>query len=163
MARTSASFGYGRLLAADSRKVGEGDLLGAVEYGTNDGPWKLPEDFRKLNGVLRWNRGDAANGLTLTAMGYDGKWNSTDQIPCRAVDEGLIDRFGSIDPSDGGDSHRYSLAADWRRGREDSLTRVSVYGLRYGLNLFSNFTYFLDDPENGGGVEVLGRGGCFVV
>jgi len=146
---TPGSEGYARLLAADSRKMGEGDLLGAVEVGRNNGPWVRPDDFRKLNGVLRWNWGDAANGLTITAMGYDGRWSSTDQIPERAVAEGLISRFGEIDPTDGGSSNRYSLTADWRRGSDKSLTRASVYSLRYGLDLFSNFTYFLDDPVNG--------------
>ncbi len=146
---TPGGYGYGRLLVADSAKVRGGDLLGAVEYGTNDGPWKLPEDFRKLNGVLRWNRGDAARGFTLTAMGYDGRWNSTDQIPERGVREGTLDRYGFVDGSDGGRSHRYSLSAELRRGSAEALTRANAYVLRYGLELFSNFTYFLDDPENG--------------
>jgi hypothetical protein len=147
--------GYGRLLAADSVKAGGGDLLGAFEYGVNDGPWVHPDDYRKLNGILRWNRGDAGNGLTVTAMGYDGTWNSTDQIPERAVSAGLISRYGTIDPTDGGSTYRYSLAADWRRGTESSLTRASAYALRYRLNLFSNFTYFLDDPVNGDQFEQL--------
>ncbi len=146
---TPGSYGYGRLLVADSARVRGGDLVGAVEYGTNDGPWKLPEDFRKLNGVLRWNWGDAARGFTLTAMGYDGRWSSTDQIPERGVREGLIDRYGFVDDTDGGRSHRYSLSAELRRGSASSLTRAGAYVLRYGLDLFSNFTYFLDDPVNG--------------
>ncbi len=97
---TPGTEGYGRLLAADSKRVGDGDLLGAVELGRNNGPWVRPDDYRKVNGLVRWNRGDAANGLTVTAMGYDGRWNSTDQIPDRAVTEGLISRFGNIDPTD---------------------------------------------------------------
>jgi hypothetical protein len=145
---TPGSYGYGRLLVADSTKVRDGDLLGALEYGRNDGPWDLEEGFRKFNGLLRWNRGDTANGFTLTAMGYDGEWNSTDQIPQRAVSEGLIGRYGFIDPSDGGQSHRFSLSAEMRRGSGSTLTRASAYVLRYGLELFSNFTYFLDDPVN---------------
>jgi hypothetical protein len=148
-------YGYARLLAADSAKWGGGDLLGALEVGRNDGPWVHPDDYRKLNGVVRWNRGDAGNGLTVTAMGYDGKWNSTDQIPERAVAAGLVDRFGTLDPSDAGRSYRYSLAAAWRRGTATSLTRASVYALRYGLHLFSDFTYFLDDPVNGDQFEQL--------
>ncbi len=152
---TPGDFGYERLLAADATKWRDGDLLGAVEVGRNNGPWDRPDEYRKLNGVLRWNRGDASNGLTVTAMGYDGKWNSTDQIPERAVREGLIDRFGAIDPTDGGRSYRYSLAADWRRGSENSLSRASAYVLRYGLNLFSDFTYFLDDPVHGDQFEQL--------
>jgi hypothetical protein len=152
---TPGDYGYERLLAADSTRWGDGDLLGAFELGRNNGPWKRPDDYRKLNGVLRWNRGDAGNGLTLTAMGYDGRWNSTDQIPERAVEDGLIDRYGAVDPTDGGRSYRYSLAADWRRGNETSLTRASAYALRYGLDLFSDFTYFLDDPVHGDQFEQL--------
>ena len=152
---TPGDYGYARLLAAASVKWAGGDLLGAVESGRNNGPWVHPDDYRKLNGVLRWNRGDSGNGLTLTAMGYDGKWSSTDQIPERAVREGLIGRFDTIDPTSGGRTYRYSLAADWRRGRESSLIRASAYALHYGLNLFSNFTYFLDDPVNGDQFEQL--------
>jgi hypothetical protein len=141
--------GYRRFVAADSFSLGSGALLGAVEYNQNDGPWERPDDFRKVNGLLRWSRGDAANGLTVTAMGYDGRWDSTDQIPERAVEQGLIGRYGLIDPTDGGSSHRYSLAAELRRGTERSLSRVHAWMLDYRLDLFSNFTYFLDDPENG--------------
>jgi hypothetical protein len=155
LALTPGEYGYARLLAADSVKYGGGDLLGGFEVGANNGPWVHPDDYHKLNGVLRWNRGDAGNGLTVTAMGYDGKWNSTDQIPERAVDEGLIDRYGAIDPTDGGRAYRFSLAADWRRGSDTSLTRASAYALRSGLDLFSNFTYFLDDPVHGDQFEQI--------
>lgn len=146
---TGGSHGYGRLLVADSIETGGGQLLGALEGLRNDGPWDLPEDYRKANGVLRFHRGDSASGFTLTAMGYDGEWNASDQVPRRAVEQGLISRFGTIDRSGGGSSHRYSLSAELRRGDESSLTRVMGYALDYRLSLFSNFTYFLDDPVNG--------------
>ncbi|MES1242316.1 MAG: TonB-dependent receptor [Acidobacteriota bacterium] len=149
---TGGSHGYGRLLVADSVDLGGsggGQLLGAVEGLRNDGPWDLEEDYRKANGLVRFHRGDAARGFTLTAMGYDGDWKSTDQIPRRAVEQGLLSRFGAVDPTDGGSSHRYSLSAEVRRGDERSLTRVMGYAIDYSLDLFSNFTYFLDDPDNG--------------
>jgi outer membrane receptor protein involved in Fe transport len=146
---TPGILGYARLLAADSKKVGDGNLLGGVELSRSNGPWVHPDDYRKANGVVRFNRGDVANGMTLSAMGYSGRWSSTDQIAGRAVTEGLVSRFGAIDPSDGGDSKRFSLAADFRRGSADSLTRVRAFGLYYDLDLFSNFTYFLDDPVHG--------------
>ncbi|HTQ81094.1 MAG TPA: TonB-dependent receptor [Thermoanaerobaculia bacterium] len=146
---TPGSNGYLRTLVADSREWGGGNLLGGLELSRNNGPWVHPDDYRKLNGVLRYNEGDIANGLTVSAMGYSGRWDSTDQIAERAVTEGLISRYGSLDPSDGGDSKRFSLSADLRRGTDDSLTRVRAYGLYYDLNLFSNFTYFLDDPVHG--------------
>jgi len=146
---TPGTQGYARALAADSREWAGGTLLGGVELSRSDGPWVHPDDYRKANGVLRFTSGDVVNGFTLSVMGYSGRWNSTDQIPERAVTAGLTSRFGAIDPSDGGDSKRFSLSGDYRRGSEESLTRVRAYGLYYNLNLFSNFTYFLDDPVHG--------------
>ena len=146
---TGGTYGYGRVLAAGSQPVGGGDLLGAFEFLHNDGPWVHPDDYKKYNGVVRYSRGDAGRGYSLTAMGYSGTWDSTDQVPLRAVDDGTIDRFGAIDPSDGGESHRYSLAADLRQTVGSAVLRERVYALHYDLKLFSNFTYFLDDPVNG--------------
>jgi outer membrane receptor protein involved in Fe transport len=82
-------------------------------------------------------------------MAYKADWNSTDQIPRRAVDEGLIGRFGAIDPSDGGRSSRYSLSGEWRSLEGETSRALSVYAIKSRLNLFSNFTFFLDDPVNG--------------
>ena len=82
-------------------------------------------------------------------MGYRATWDATDQIPQRAVEQGLIDRFGALDTTDGGDSYRYSGSVDWQRTRGNAATRVTAYGLAYDLNLYSNFTFLLDDPENG--------------
>jgi hypothetical protein len=142
--------GYARALFAGSRDTGRGNLLGALELGHDDGPWTHRDDFQKLNGVLNYSRGNAANGFTLTAMGYHGRWNSTDQIPQRAVSEGLIGRFGAIDPTDGGHSYRYSVSGNWQHSSGNStLTRITAYGIGYDLKLFSNFTYFLDDPVHG--------------
>jgi outer membrane receptor protein involved in Fe transport len=82
-------------------------------------------------------------------MGYRARRNSTDQVPARAISEGLLPRFGGIDSSDGGATHRYSLSADVQRSHGRHLTRATAYLVRYTLNLFSNFTFFLDDPING--------------
>src|SRR5262249_28102763 len=104
---------------------------------------------RKFNGVLRYSQGTADNGFAVTAMGYHNRWTSTDQVAARAVTSGLISRFGSLDPTDGGNSSRYSLSARWRRSDETSATRVDAFAIRSSLNLYNNFTYFLDDPVNG--------------
>jgi hypothetical protein len=150
MARVSGGQdGWARVLVADSPRFGMGRLLYALELGKNDGPWTRPDDYTKVNGVLRYSRGDSRNGLSLTAMGYRATWDSTDQVPQRAIDSGAIDRFGLIDDSDGGDTSRYSVAVDWQRSGVASVTRATAFGFKYDLNLFSNFTYFLDDPENG--------------
>ena len=90
-------------------------------------------------------------------MGYDGHWNATDQIPRRAVEQGLITRFGNIDPTDAGNAFRYSLTFDGLRSRANQSTRVTAYALRGGLNLFQNFTYFLENPVDGDQVEQEGQ------
>jgi hypothetical protein len=140
---------FGRALYAASKPVGRGHLLYAGEVYHSDGPWVRPDDFRKLNGILRYSRGDQQDGFSLTAMGYHGRWNSTDQIPQRAVDDGRLDRFGLVDDTDRGETHRFTLAGEWRRSTGAGLTVVKGYAIDYGLDLFSNFTYFLDDPERG--------------
>jgi len=143
------SYQYGRALFAASPAVGPGHLVVAFESSTNAGPWSVPDSYRKLNGVLRYSQGDAVNGFSLTAMGYHGEWNATEAVPQRAVDEGLVGRFGSIDPTDGGHTYRYSVAGEWQRAGRGSLTKISGYGLAYDLDLISNFTFFLDDPVHG--------------
>ena len=89
--------GWGRFLGAASPHVGGGHLLTALEVVHDDGPWERPDDYRKANAVVRFSRGDATNGFSVTGLGYWAKWNSTDQVPQRAIDEGLIGRFGLID------------------------------------------------------------------
>jgi hydrogenase/urease accessory protein HupE len=146
---TGGSFDYYRGLVADSIKIGDGRLLYAVEGNYNDGPWLNGNHFSKGNAVLRYSRGSDASGWSATAMAYGANWNATDQIPRRAVDTGLLDRFGLIDPSDGGRSRRYSLTAEWHRQSDHSATQAMAYGVYSLLDLYSNFTYFLEDPVRG--------------
>ena len=98
---------------------------------------------------MRYSRGNNVNGLSLTVMAYRGEWNATQAVPRRAVDAGAIDRFGTIDPTDKGNSHRVSAAAEWQHGRGSTLSKVQAYGIGYGLMLLNNFTFYLDDPEHG--------------
>ena len=146
---TVGSFGYERALFANSQSLDEGKLLYAFEGVGYDGPWVNPDNYHRFNGVLRYSNGTSANGIAITGMGYDSKWNSTDQIAQRAVDDGSISRFGAIDPSDGGETSRYNLSFQGRHTEGDLQYFVNAYAFRYKLNLWSNFTYFLDDPVNG--------------
>ncbi len=141
--------GYDRAIVAGSQKVLSGTMLGAVEVSHNDGPWVQPDAFQKFNGVLRYSQGDAIDGFTLTGMANHGQWNSTDTVPQRAIANGIIGRFGTLDASDGGNTYRYSFSGDWQHGSSSTLTKVTAYGIGYNLNLFSNFTFYLDDPVHG--------------
>ena len=141
---------FRRALLAGSRKLDDGQtLLAALELQGNDGPWDNPMNLRKINGVLRLSHDIGANRFDITAMHYQSRWNASDQIPQRAVDAGLISRFGSIDPSGGGDTRRSSLSSQWRQRRDDGAIEGNLYAIRYALNLFSNFTYFDSNPVNG--------------
>ncbi|CAM2070811.1 TonB-dependent receptor [Sulfidibacter corallicola] len=142
--------GFGRLLWAQSTELAhDHNFLSAVEFGRHDGPWLRGDDAKKLNGVLRLSQGDAADGYSLTLMGYDNTWLATDQIPQRAVDTGLIDRYGLADPDLGGDSSRFSLSYSRHRADRDSRSEWFANVAAYDLTLFSNFTYLLENPEQG--------------
>ncbi len=148
---TVGAHGYRRGVVVDSVDAGAGaSVLYGVELQRYDGPWTdLDEDVRKFNGLLKVSADLAGGRGSLTVLGYDNQWNSPDQIPQRAVDQGLIDRLGSLDRSLGGDASRSSVSADWRGPAFGGDLSASAYAIDSALNLFSNFTYFLDDPDNG--------------
>ena len=128
---SGGDYGYERALLAASHDLGAGTLTGGAEFLHNDGPWLKPDDYRKVNGLLRY---------TLPVG---------DQVPQRAVDSGDLGRYDTIDDSDGGTSGRYSLSADYSSPLAGGELRSSGYWIKYKLNLISNFTYFLSDPVNG--------------
>ena len=137
--------GYVRSLLAGSPALGSGNLLYGLELFHNDGPWQVDEHYKKLNGLLRYSEGTRQNGFSVSGMAYRGSWRSTDQIPQRAIDSSLVNRFGSLDSSTGGKTFRYSLSADWVKTGEHSQSKANVWGLRSGLDLWSNFQYCLND------------------
>jgi outer membrane receptor protein involved in Fe transport len=142
---TAGSGQYGRGLLAAAPAFGSGNLLYALEWSHNDGPWQVPEHFQKLNGVLRYSQGSRNDGWSVTGMAYQADWTATDQVPKRAIDSSQIKRFGSLDPSSGGETHRVSLSADWARRGQSSQSRANVWALDYALDLYSNFTYCATD------------------
>ena len=141
--------GYARTLLTSSPQLGDGHLLYAVELMHNDGPFTVKDNYQKKNGVLRYSQGSEANGFHVTAMAYNAKWHATDQIPLRAVQSGALGRFDAVDQSDGGESSRYSLSGECRQASGNVATTVNAYVIRQRLDLFSNFTYFLDNPVDG--------------
>ncbi len=108
---TIGSYGHWRNLVAGSGALGEGTILAAIDTTIYRGPWQVSDDIRKFSGLLRYSQGTDTNGFSLTAMAYANRWTSTDQVPVRAVASGLIDRLGSLDPTDGGNAHRSACPA----------------------------------------------------
>ncbi|RYF35537.1 MAG: TonB-dependent receptor, partial [Comamonadaceae bacterium] len=152
---------YRRLLAAGSRTVGDQTWLGAVELVGNDGPWDVPENLKKANAVLRYSQGSPTQGFSITGMAYKSRWTSTDQVPQRLIDSGELPRFGSLNPTDGGETQRVSLSGKWFNKTAAGETNVSAYAIAYRFSLFSDFTYFLNNPVNGDQFEQTDRRNIF--
>ncbi len=146
---TAGTLGFQRLFGAGSHSLGAGTLLGAFELQHYDGPWDSPDDQRKINAVVRYSEGDDRDGVTVTGMFYHGVWNSTTDQPVRALNEGLIDRFGTLDPSDGGSAQRGSLSARLFKEAAGGSLSANAYVINNQLTLWNDFTHFLVDPVNG--------------
>jgi hypothetical protein len=143
------SFGYKRALNIVSAPLAEGNLLVAADAQLYDGPWAVPDALRKISTVARYSQGTALDGFSVTGMAYAAKWTATNQIPERAVVSGQLDRYGTLNPTDGGDTSRFSLSGRFSATDDTGVTRASAYLIRSQLNLFNDFTYFLNDPVNG--------------
>jgi outer membrane receptor protein involved in Fe transport len=143
--------GYQRGVAGASTTVApDTDLLGAVEWMGNDGPWTVPQGLRKRNGLLQLSGGTRSRGWSLLAMAYEAHWTATDQIPARLLEDGSgFGRYDSLDPTTGGRSRRQSLSGDWHLDTARGRTTLSGYAVGYELDLNSNFTYALERPADG--------------
>jgi hypothetical protein len=146
---TAGSFGYRRLFGIGSSKVGDGTLLVAGEAGTYNGPWINPDDVRKLNTLLRYTQGTALDGFSITGMAYSNRWNSTDQVPQRAIVSGELPRFSAEDPTDGGNTDRFALSARVAGTDDAGSWKANAFAVNSSLDLFNNFSYFLADPLRG--------------
>jgi outer membrane receptor protein involved in Fe transport len=149
------SFATTRLLAAGSPTIGPFATVLAAEAHATDGPFLDRQDLRRVNLFAKATRPLAEGGrFALTATAYDASWNASGQIPERAVASGAIDPYGAIDPTEGGRSHRYSIAASWAwQPSAASSGTAHAFAVDYGLDLFSNFTFYAGDPVNGDGIE----------
>ncbi len=154
----AGEYGYYRSVAAASTAAGRGDLLGAVEAQHYDGPWVREENGHKLNALVRYAQGTRTDGFDASLMLYDAEWDATDQVPRRAVRDGRIDRLGFVDPTLGGASERWSVNLGWRAApAADTRWHANAYVVYSDFELFSNFTYFLDDPLRGDQIAQFDR------
>jgi outer membrane cobalamin receptor len=154
---TGGSFNYQRLFGSTTHALMSGNVLGAMELVHDDGPWTKAQNLRKANAVLRYSEGEAREGWSLAGMYYRGLWNAATDQPERAMDPaymaslGLtpIDRFGTLNPSDGGQAQRMSLSGIYSHGTLDWHVDANAYVINSNLTLWNDFTHFLNDPVHG--------------
>ena len=156
---TLGEFDYLRAVGAANIDLNENtSALLALETNFSDGPWELEQDLEKYNGLVKLIHEQGPWHLEGALSVYDSQWTSTDQVPLRAIESGLIERFGFIDPDLGGKTSRLGITTQGRYDHSDgSETGFNAYAVDYDFSLFSNFTYFLDDPVNGDEFEQLDK------
>nr|WP_321223057.1 TonB-dependent receptor plug domain-containing protein [uncultured Psychroserpens sp.] len=123
----------------------------ATEYIATDGPFESPQNFNRLNIFAKYVTFSPENDkLTLTASHFTSRWDASGQIPQREVDNGNITRFGAIDDTEGGETERTNFNAEFSKRISDKTTfKTNAFYSHYAFELYSNFTFFLEDPING--------------
>ena len=127
----------------------------AGSFYTSDGPFEEPQQFRRFNVFGKVHaHPTAASTLALDVAGYGAAWDASGQVPERAVRSGLIGRFGAIDALEGGTTgHRHANVRYGVDGPDGQRLDVQAYGVRYDFKLFSNFPFFLENPDEGDMIE----------
>ncbi len=141
---TGGEFGYNRAMAANSTKIGDGNLLYGAEFQYYNGAWAVPENSHKYNGMVRYTLDQDNWGVAVNAKAYTNAWTATNQIPQSAIDSGVLGLYGSMNPSDGGNTNRYSFSTNlWNKGKGWK-NDLNLYAVYYDLSLYSDFTGYLN-------------------
>ncbi len=126
-------------------------LYFAGEGSFTKGYFESPQNFSRFNGMLKYH-GSLNSNNTLTAMltGFTSKWNASGQIPDRAVESGLVGFYGAIDNTEGGKTSRHNANIEIQtKLNNGGILRNQLYYSRYKFELYSNFTFYKEDPVNG--------------
>lgn len=144
-------------------------LYVSAEGSFTRGYFESPQNFRRLNGLIKYHGSlNSQNTLTATLTGFSSQWNASGQIPGRAVENGSIGFYGAIDNTEGGRTSRYNAGLELQtRLKSGGLIRNQVFYSKYFFELFSNFTYYKEDPVNGDQIrqkesrDLIGYNGAF--
>ncbi|GAB1451825.1 TonB-dependent receptor [Draconibacterium sp.] len=123
----------------------------ATEYLSTDGAFESPQNFNRINLFGKYTANvTASDKISLTASSFTSKWDASGQVPQRAVDAGLITRFGAIDDTEGGNTSRTNILLNYDKYIDkNSFIKNRVFYSNYDFELYSNFTFFLEDTVNG--------------
>lgn len=141
---------YRRALFHGGYSSGDSNWVYALERTENDGHWESPDDLTRDNAFLKYTKGNNEGGFSVSAMLFKSDWNGTDQIPQEYVRNGTLSRYDTLDPTTGGETHRYQLSYEqWAEVSDNSRIKANAYLVDYDLTLSGNFTYFLNYPRLG--------------
>ncbi len=150
------SFGFQRVVGLSNLPLNldQTNAYVAAEYLDNRNYFEHQQHFKRYNlfGKAKASLG-SGQSLTLWLSSFGSSWDASGQIPERAVKQGLITRFGSIDPSEGGETYRQNLHLSYSKASEFSILFAQAFVSQYRFQLFSNFTFFRYDPVHGDEIE----------
>lgn len=159
LAENSAMISAGRFdlyrgVVMGGSELGPFHTLFALEGAGQDGPFENPENYNRYKLFTRGGYEDGDWRSDLTFASYRGTWHASGQLPLREVRAGRLDRFGSVDPTEGGTSQRHQMSSRtvWTPDDREEAS-LFAYGVYYDLDMFSNFTFFARDPVNGDQIE----------
>jgi hypothetical protein len=123
----------------------------ASEYLSSDGQFESPQNFNRINVFGKYtSQITSTNKISVSVSHFTSQWDASGQIPIRLVNNGTISRFGAVDDTEGGQTSRSNVIFKHKKAlTKTSFLTSDFYYSRYEFNLFSNFTFFLDDPING--------------
>ncbi len=127
----------------------------AGQFYNTDGAVESPQDFQRANIYGKFHTHISPKSELGIALGaFTSAWNASGQIPERAVDQGLITRWGAIDDMEGGTTGRYNISVDYHfmQGYDYDFV-IQAYFSNYDFKLYSNFTFWLNDSINGDMIE----------
>ncbi|MCL1670597.1 TonB-dependent receptor [Elizabethkingia ursingii] len=127
----------------------------AAEYNYTDGPFDVKQNFNRVNIFAKYNQWLTDNDyFNIQFSTFNSSWNASGQIPERAVDEGIIGRWGSIDPTEGGKTSRTNLQMNYKHiiSSSEQIDAMAWYS-RYNFNLYSDFTFYLKDKDHGDEIQ----------
>jgi outer membrane receptor protein involved in Fe transport len=142
--------GYEDLYTGGTLHFSDGARLwGAADLSHLDGPYTYGDNFRKIDLSSRYSWGTDQDGYSVTAMYYKGQGRNSTDVPQRAIQDGLIGEFGTLDPTDGSRSERWSLSGHYAVTGDDWKLATNAYYVHSTMILWNNFTHYLNDPVNG--------------
>ena len=139
------------------KNVQDKNFYVASEFNYSDGPFDIKQNFNRINVLAKYSQWiDSKHYISVLGSTFTSGWNASGQIPERAVSEGIIGRWGSIDPTEGGSTSRTNVAVNYRYlPSEDEEIASNFFYSKYDFNLFSDFTFFLNDPVYGDEIEQI--------
>jgi len=127
----------------------------ATEYNYTDGPFDVKQNFNRVNIFGKYNQWITDNDyFNIQFSTFNSSWNASGQNPERAINEGIIDRWGSIDPTEGGSTSRSNVQMNFKHiiSPSEHIEAMAWYS-KYNFNLYSDFTFFLSDPIHGDEIQ----------